>query len=482
MFARIAAYKATHACTCSHLSEIEFCKMDLLAQVAEDRLKEVHSTAYATQQRTAPFPNISHFDISEVDIIFQRPAEATHDVEPRDSQGVVGKYLTQHELQKLSVELSTDTHETVIKSGHYLPNGLTNRGVRSLTHFVEEKGDYRLDNVYALICSPTTRAFQTLKLASQSYDLVGHRHNLTGSDRSNPTIYCHPGLLEPAPMLHDLSPNVFEEEGKKIAAYLMLHGGSSRMAGQVIREEKVDIGDMVWPTALAQYASPARRLRAVTRTPDIDVIQRQARSFRRWLLGVAEDVLQEHQEQGRPGRARIVVCADGGILCFLAQYWNCAFERHDWNRTWEWTAPTKLNHLDICVYRFKFPSTTEALLEEVPHDLRYRAAFDDRYKLLETGPHLTPMRGNRSFPAAGQQQEHWIYLRHISRQLQEFAKERPEVFKMLFEWTGAWDIATRFLIARIREINQAPLLADMNGVHGSEGSANGSRLGVDSSD
>lgn len=407
----------------------------------------------------------SKLDLSKVHILLLRHAEAVSNVAVHpgpEGSDLDGLNLTMPQLQALAAHLLGTTDNAVaaapaITLGDCLPDGLTQHGLDTAADWVDavtDHGTRRMENVYALVSSPLTRAVQTLDAVQQAFDgpfrdACRRRGSVGGgSNLSPPIIYCHPGIMEATSWVQDIPALATEgkKDGIKTATYIKIAGGRDDAPGRVLGEETVDLSHTVWPDGVPlEWTTAEGRKRGLRAGPKLYEIEEGARRARVWLRECAKKVLIAHQSAGRTGNPRIVVCLHGGIVNFLTQRWYCAFERDDDEEEddededdtacgWRWRTSTTLRNLEANVYTFLAPDENEARMTELEPSEAYAELLGKHYRHMASGA--------ASYGSlVDQKAEHWRFIQESVLDVRSFG---DDVLDALVNWRGAADLLARF--------------------------------------
>lgn len=426
-------------------------------------------------------------DISQVHIIFQRHGQAISNIVDFDNPGINTEHMTMSQLHTLA-----RTKTGYLQTGIYLPDGLTQFGLDASKTFVDAvTPNGKLDNVYMLVSSPLTRAFQTIQGNAPAFNLVGPLHTASPATldpdfpfpQNTPSIskmkiYVHAGLQEATTWPQDFPPLI--NTSTNTVSYLNTHGGSvTGKKGLLTTETTLPVNHLIWPDrnssscpGLPQstWQSPTERMARVLSTPSLPEIEEQVRQSRVWLREAATKVALLHRASGRRGTPRMVVCLHGGIVNFVTQRWYCdVVANPDYNcsgdgdgsngQKWLWKGSAKLGNLECVVYRF--PSQTspgsggvdsdgvdEAAIEEVPP----QEAAEEREILGKYYRHLSSEVGiqdedyvEADGTMADQKSGHWEFIQAKARDVQRFAEERGDVLEALVNWRGVDDFLSRYV-------------------------------------
>ncbi|KAK4117413.1 hypothetical protein N656DRAFT_764638 [Canariomyces notabilis] len=432
------------------------------------------------------------FDVSRVHILFQRHGQAVSNIVDYETPGITAENITLDELTRLAT-CDPNLH---LRTGVFLPDGLTSFGLDSSYAFVDDvtddNGVPRLDNVYMLVSSPLTRAHQTLQANSRAFGLVGPFHGGAGAGDGGSTlsetanIYCHPGFREATTWPHDfpplrlVNPEVAAATAPRdghitnkskpnpvstnTVSYIRVAGGSGRGCGRVVGETHVDTSRLVWAgsnlsrsahdthqwqnQSQSQSETLETRMAAVTAEPDLASVERAVREARVWLRGCARRVLFEHVAAGRAGTPRIVVCLHGGIINFVMQSWHCDFRRDSAQQDWRWHRSVALRPLDIVVCRFQQEQRRDEddavdggearLVELDPNSDEaedYARVLGRYYRHLSSDGNLVYQNPDGSW--VDQKAAHCKFIVSKAHEVRAVAAERREVLERLVMWTSA---------------------------------------------
>ncbi|KAM7182794.1 hypothetical protein V8F33_014012 [Rhypophila sp. PSN 637] len=409
---------------------------------------------------------IQDLDISQVHIIFQRHGQAVSNIVDFESDGVNPQELSMSQLHSLA-----KGRTGYLQLGIYLPDGLTQFGLDASKTFINDVTQNGaiapLDNVYMLVSSPLTRAFQTIEGNAPAFNLVGPFN--TDSDSHPPKIYLHPGLQEATTWPQDFPALV--NPSTKTISYLNLHGGSTAgKKGLLTQETILPTSNLIWPDsgsssapgpAFSTFQDPDSRLAASLSTPALPEIESQVREARLWLREKCREVALLHRASGRSGTPKIVVCLHGGIINFVTQKWYCnvvpGSHPSDETVKWIWKGSAKLGNLECVVYRFPSSSSSqggstgiesdEAAIEEVPVE----EAKEEREFLGKYYRHMSSEKGIRDEDyvrvdgsLVNQKRGHWEFILTKARDVQRFGQERPDVLEALVNWRGVDDFLERY--------------------------------------
>ncbi|KAK3695806.1 hypothetical protein B0T22DRAFT_489040 [Podospora appendiculata] len=385
--------------------------------------------------------------ISKVHIIFQRHGQAISNVVDFTTPGIDAQKMTSDELRALAA-----TRRGYLQTGVLMPDGLTQFGLDASKTFIDavtDRGARRLDNVYMLVSSPLTRAYQTIKMNQPAFDLVGpfHAHPALARVSDDPAnkaaIYCHPGLQEATTWVQDFPAVVRDHHGTetKTVSYIGTLGGKGPGAGTVLGEMEVDVSTMIWPhSAPSRWVTFDDRIKAATGTPlNLAEIENAAKQARIWLREQARLVLQTHQNEGRAGTPRIIVCLHVGIINFVVNDWHRDYKRVIETGEWKWAGSGALRNLEMAVYTFESleGSEDDPVLKELGHDAYYARTLGGFYRHLGSDEALVYRNPNGAM--VDQKAGHWQCIQEKERDVLAFVKERREVFEGLLMWTGAKD-------------------------------------------
>ncbi|KAK3337593.1 hypothetical protein B0T19DRAFT_455463 [Cercophora scortea] len=381
--------------------------------------------------------------VSQVHIIFQRHGQAISNVVDF-TPGIDAQKITSAELRDLAA-----TRRGYLQTGVFMPDGLTQFGLDASKTFIDavtNHGARQLDNVYMLISSPLTRAYQTIKMNQPAFDLVGPFHfhpqaapAVSDDPADKAVIYCHPGLQEATTWVQDFPAVVkTHTDDTKTVSYINTSGGKGPGAGTVLGEMGVDVSTMVWPnSAPNSWVTFNGRMKAATAPINLAEIENATKQARVWLREQAKLVLQAHQKEGRPGTPRIVVCLHAGIINFVVNDWHCDYKLVQETGEWEWVGSGALRNLEMAVYTFEGMEGEDPVLKELRYDAYYARSLGKYYRHL--GSDETLVYQNPDGGMVDQKARHWKFIQDKERDVLGFVAERREVFEGLLMWTGAED-------------------------------------------
>jgi broad specificity phosphatase PhoE len=388
------------------------------------------------------------FDISKVDIILIRHAEAISNIR-LEAEGVNGVIASLTDIKSLAeIALDSSRPGPMVKSGVYLPDGLTQYGVDATTKFVKAVGRggmRKLENVYRLVSSPLTRSIQTLEKIADAFQLVGPLHAQNSCNRK---IYCHPGIREATNWPQDLPPLV---DGRRIASYIKIAGGFGSNAGIVLGEEHVDFSAVVLPDCMGdENVTLQARISTLMAYPSLESIEERVKEFRIWLRECAVEALEIHQREKRQGTPRVVVCLHGGIINFLTQNWYCDFKRDTDSGEWVWSGSGALGHLQANVYKFESLMDDEAKLKESPYNNYYARILGNYYRHMAGDDGLLYKNPNGTF--IDQKYEHWRFIERVGKEVKTSVIRREKVMEILLKWQGAQNFLAEFIAQNEAEL------------------------------
>ncbi|KAF4414579.1 hypothetical protein FACUT_14160 [Fusarium acutatum] len=352
-------------------------------------------------------------NIPYVEVVLIRHAEAVSNVST-DKDGIGGCELTISQLQAVSKHLSKNTEPDMkFRSGNFLPDGLTQFGIRQVRDFVQlavkaHKG--QIPNVYFVACSLLSRAIQTAQLLMGALDMV---------DEGG--ILCHPGLRELTgwPQDHEACT---DDKGDR--RYIMLSGGNTD-PGKIIKEENIDTTGC----ALFDGSSLSGRSVPSLEAPSKESIEKRVQDARQWLQKLAAQALRKHQEAQLPGPARIVVITHGGNQQFLTENRYCNYTMSPGHSELKWAGSSAQRNLDVNLYRFD-----KHRLVELPHNLEFSRLFGKHYRCMERE------KMTREWPKSEDQEaDHTEFIRNS---FEETAKLDKEVVDSIFSWVGVDNFLT----------------------------------------
>ncbi|KAF4470074.1 4-dimethylallyltryptophan N-methyltransferase [Fusarium albosuccineum] len=269
-----------------------------------------------------------------------------------------------------------------ISNGDWLMDGLTSEGMKQAREMA-----FSLCNVYCVTSSPCTRAFQTARAISTSFEWVDHQTGEAGK-AGEPAIYIDKRLQEPTPWSQDFVPLLRKDGDRMWTSYLEVKGGRGSDAGQVVGETRVDYTNAIWTQddAYEHLQTTEARMNALEHPETIEDARKRAKSFLEDLWIEAMKNCCRHIESGWEGTPKMVLVVHGGLMNILEEKFHCKYTRSR-DGSWEWQSSTALDHGEVRVFNLCYGDKS-IRLEEKSWDREYEELLGHLYRRFESDDRL----------------------------------------------------------------------------------------------
>ncbi|KPM42270.1 hypothetical protein AK830_g4262 [Neonectria ditissima] len=354
-----------------------------------------------------------------VDIVFWRHAQAASNI-PAVQGGLDVTTCGGSEFATFLSNIKNGKKDVPVSNGCYWMDGLTSKGL-SQAH---QASPQQLKNVYGIVSSPCTRAFQTANLKVGSFELVGE-----------PRIQIDKRIQEATPWSQDTTPILQTDNGRVYTRYLEFLGGSDSDAGRVVKEVEVDYTHALWRQDVAERdpQTVEGRLAALKHPKTIEEIQKALGGFLVDEFAEGKKDLEEHLKSGREGTPRRVWVSHGGVFNLLEGIFHCEYvETPDGN--WCWKGSASLRPMQVRVFRLHRSEDGTVLLKEKPRDSHYEEVFGSLYRHLAS--ELSLQYKNADGSLVDQKKGYFDFWNAVRDEVVNVAQRQEQIMRQLLRWKG----------------------------------------------